>query len=411
MIINPVWPFTKQPKKMGYVNNPFWTDSPADPNHHNPCGYWYSSPEAEDPALPTEAWDLYGMGGNGNNCLGILSGAFVNTLTEVDFDPIISVGCQNNNSLFISAFDYNLYAVGNQINGTIPGGAAEAYNYSIITKVDTEQWLLISEANDHTLLIKLDGTLWSCGQNSLGCLGIGEPASSTIYSLTQIGTESNWTFIHAGIFTSYAINSSQELYVWGYGGQGSLGLGDATSYNTPQLVSGDIKWQYVTAGKGFYNTASAIDTSGVLYGCGRDAQGGLGLGSTMYQRDSWTEATTALRFKKSQMNADGSFMSGYFLSLDGDLYVAGYDNPASNRLGIDGQPHTDLTLVPGGLTFKDIESHVVGGFALTDSGDLYQTGSFAGNNYSVWTHRDSGYDKIYSSTQNMWAMKSTVVWE
>lgn len=35
------WNFTIQPNKFGFVNNPRWTDEPADPDQHKPEGYWY----------------------------------------------------------------------------------------------------------------------------------------------------------------------------------------------------------------------------------------------------------------------------------------------------------------------------------------------------------------------------------
>jgi len=39
------WDFSKQDDKLGYVNNPEFTEDPNDPDLHEPCGYWYSDPE------------------------------------------------------------------------------------------------------------------------------------------------------------------------------------------------------------------------------------------------------------------------------------------------------------------------------------------------------------------------------
>ena len=34
------WAFVKQETKLGYLNNPYWTEEPASNNSHSPCGYW-----------------------------------------------------------------------------------------------------------------------------------------------------------------------------------------------------------------------------------------------------------------------------------------------------------------------------------------------------------------------------------
>ena len=42
------FPFTEQPDKWGYLNNPRWTGSPNSEKVHNPCGHWHKrSPERE----------------------------------------------------------------------------------------------------------------------------------------------------------------------------------------------------------------------------------------------------------------------------------------------------------------------------------------------------------------------------
>jgi len=35
------WPFNEQARKLGYINNPRWTASPASDVEHEPCGYWW----------------------------------------------------------------------------------------------------------------------------------------------------------------------------------------------------------------------------------------------------------------------------------------------------------------------------------------------------------------------------------
>jgi hypothetical protein len=46
------WNFSKQSSKLGYINNPHWTDEPASLDKHSPCGYWYNG-DPGGPISPT----------------------------------------------------------------------------------------------------------------------------------------------------------------------------------------------------------------------------------------------------------------------------------------------------------------------------------------------------------------------
>jgi alpha-tubulin suppressor-like RCC1 family protein len=56
-------------------------------------------------------------------------------------------------------------------------------------------WSKISAGGYHTLAIKTDGTLWTCGGNDNGQLGDGTLTAKNIP--TQIGTANNWGQISA----------------------------------------------------------------------------------------------------------------------------------------------------------------------------------------------------------------------
>lgn len=57
-----------------------------------------------------------------------------------------------------------------------------------------------------TLGLKQDGTIWTCGGNPFGVLGLDIPdGKSTITPMTQIGTSSDWIAIGTGGYSAYAI--------------------------------------------------------------------------------------------------------------------------------------------------------------------------------------------------------------
>jgi hypothetical protein len=65
---------------------------------------------------------------------------------------------------------------------------------------------------------------------------------------SQLGVDSNWVTIENGFYSSSAINNKNQLFSWGYNGNGELGLGNTSSYSSPQRVGQDSNWVLVSMG-------------------------------------------------------------------------------------------------------------------------------------------------------------------
>lgn len=84
-------------------------------------------------------------------------------------------------------------------------------------------WSKIWALAGNTFALKNDNTLWACGLNNFGTLGIGQTGSTSV--LTQIGTASNWSkLVSNGVFT-IALKVDGTLWGWGDNQNGQLGLG------------------------------------------------------------------------------------------------------------------------------------------------------------------------------------------
>jgi alpha-tubulin suppressor-like RCC1 family protein len=94
----------------------------------------------------------------------------------------------------------------------------------------------ISCGNEHVVAITEGGLAYSWGHGALGKLGHGnendvrEP--QLISSLKYIPLES----ISCGHAFNIAISKAGQLYSWGAGGNGRLGLGDELNRSLPNLV-------------------------------------------------------------------------------------------------------------------------------------------------------------------------------
>ncbi|MFT4203450.1 MAG: hypothetical protein QM610_06000 [Chitinophagaceae bacterium] len=148
---------------------------------------------------------------------------------------------------------------------------------------DTD-WVDISTDSYVTMALKKNGTLWVWGTNSKGSL-IGKlTGNSTVYTPTQIGHDSDWTFICAGIRKCYAIKKNGTLWSWGFNTNSDiLGLGAANQMvPVPTQVGHDADWQslFVSHNESdAYQAVFAIKKNGSTWVWGANHNGKLGLGS------------------------------------------------------------------------------------------------------------------------------------
>ena len=136
-------------------------------------------------------------------------------------------------------------------------------------------WRMINAGRNHTAAIKGDGTLWTCGRNNYGQLGIGSLVDQT--SLTQVGTATNWEYASAGDDHTIAKTTTGQLWAFGKNLTGQLGDGTIVSKRTPVQIGTGTNWSSVDAGTAH---TAAIKTDGTLWCWGYNSNGQLGLGDT-----------------------------------------------------------------------------------------------------------------------------------
>ena len=105
-------------------------------------------------------------------------------------------------------------------------------------------WQDVSTIREGAYGIRTDGTLWSWGRNQYGELGLNQfwnPTNNGISSPTQVGTATTWHRVSAGTYAVYATKTDGTFWTWGRGGQGQLGLNDATNRSSPTQLTGTWK--------------------------------------------------------------------------------------------------------------------------------------------------------------------------
>ena len=179
----------------------------------------------------------------------------------------------------------------------------------------------------HTLILKNDNTLWACGYNNEGQLGLGENGNiKTTFTQITANTD-NIKSIYCGANHTFILKNDGTLWACGYNGYGQLGLGDTNDrYAFTQVTANtsDIKSVYCGGPYTF-----VLKNDSTLWSCGYNASGQLGLGDT----------NNRTIFTQLAINANGikSVYCGYdhtlILKDNGTLWACGYNGEYELGLG------------------------------------------------------------------------------
>jgi alpha-tubulin suppressor-like RCC1 family protein len=138
----------------------------------------------------------------------------------------------------------------------------------------------------HVLFLKNDGTVYGCGDNGLGALGIGDRAnrSAAVQILNIVGQSgylTNITDISAGNGFSLFLDINNNVYGCGNNGAGQLGIG-ASPLSTDRIM----QTLNADGNSGYLTNIKQISAGGehsiflshneIVYTCGRGNRGQLG---------------------------------------------------------------------------------------------------------------------------------------
>lgn len=124
-----------------------------------------------------------------------------------------------------------------------------------------DQIVAIRSGEDHTLALRVDGTVWSWGANYNGQLGVPSASSKGSNIPVQIELKDEFgRFIEIQSLDAFsdhsiALSKDKQLFTWGGNSSGNLGVGDTKSRLAPVKVD----WRDSTP---VYNTSYIYDANG-----------------------------------------------------------------------------------------------------------------------------------------------------
>lgn len=212
----------------------------------------------------------------------------------------------------------------------------------------------------HTMLLKSDGTVYTCGYNYYGELGKGSAGDSHIPVKVVKGLYSGSLSlgdnpgnpiiaISAGKYTSIALAQDGTVFTWGRNSEGQLGNNSKVNIDSPVKVSkgaysgttylGDNptnKIIHVSTGE---DCSIALASDGIVYTWGKGGDGQLGNGTTTSNLTPIKvikgeyPGTTYLGDDPNNKIISVSAGYGYSLAIDENGFVYTWGNNSYGQLG------------------------------------------------------------------------------
>jgi hypothetical protein len=165
----------------------------------------------------------------------------------------------------------------------------------------------------HTVIIKTDGSVWACGRNNTGHLGLGDTNQKNVFTKITTNINNDVKYIACGYGHVAVLKNDGSVWTCGQNDYGQLGIGTtgSSAYKTTLTqvttnINNDVK--YIACGS--YNTF-VIKNDGNVLGCGINTYGQLGIGDTDH-RNTLTSVnqSEALQSAVQSLNAEATTNRG-----------------------------------------------------------------------------------------------------
>jgi len=195
--------------------------------------------------------------------------------------PAVMVACGARHTLVLTGV--GLLSCGFGDDGQL--GHGDKAERLVLTLVTAEgfrgaQIVMVAAGATHSVALGAEGRVWTWGSGRHGQLGHSNEGNRLVPKLLagEALGGSAAVLVSAGWGHTVAVTLEGELWVWGCGGEGQLGLGDQTNRLTPTLVGAEsvfVGLQVLTVVCGFFNTL-VVTKDGALWTFGNGGDGALG---------------------------------------------------------------------------------------------------------------------------------------
>ncbi|KAF5457888.1 hypothetical protein F2P56_021962 [Juglans regia] len=221
----------------------------------------------------------WGRGEDGQLGHGDAEDRFLPTqLSALDSHEIASVTCGADHTTAYSQSLLEVYSWGWGDFGRLGhGNSSDLFTPQPIKALNGLRIKQIACGDSHCLAVTMEGEVQSWGRNQNGQLGLGTTEDSLVPQKIQGFQGVSIKMVAAGAEHTAAVTEDGELYGWGWGRYGNLGLGDRSDRLVPEKVSAIDGEKMIMVACGWRHTIS-VSSSGGLYTYGWSKYGQLGHG-------------------------------------------------------------------------------------------------------------------------------------
>ena len=235
--------------------------------------------------------------------------------------------------------DGKLYACGHNWYGQLMNGSNDRNAHSSFTRVTggigENKVVDIYTAWAHAFIVLENGEIWSVGYNTYGELGIG----NTTIQKTPVKTSLTMNDVKQIACYGYGtaiVKTDGTLWVCGNNIRGQLGLGDTTNRSTFTQVTTNV--DKIACGE--YHIY-ILKNDGSLWGCGYNNDGQLGIGTSDTDAHStFTQITTNINNDVAEIIA--AYAHGIIIKKDCTLWMCGGNGHTTGMTSITNYSFTQI---------------------------------------------------------------------
>ncbi len=226
---------------------------------------------------------VWTWGGNSNGQLGDGSTSQRNNAVQVMKDAttalnkVVQVAAGGSHSLALLS-DGSVWTWGNNSRGQLGIGSTTQKLFAVkatdSTTASLGSVINIAGGFQHSVAVKVDGTVWGWGSNGFKQLGDGTITDRT-RAIAVPGVTNGWQAA-AGDTFSVVLQSGGTAMAWGYNTSGQLAVGSGATYVGPSTVAGLAGVVEIASGN---RHTVAVAGDGTVWAWGRNDKGQVGDGT------------------------------------------------------------------------------------------------------------------------------------
>jgi alpha-tubulin suppressor-like RCC1 family protein len=202
----------------------------------------------------------------------------------------------------------------------------------------------VATGSNFSAILRPDGFLYTCGDNSYGQLGV-DSALSQFIKFMPVYTGLNINYIACGATALFAVDTDGNLYACGKNTNNMLGISSGDSFRKMQQVP--YASGVVQVACGLSHTV-ILKQDGTIMVAGSNAYGQLG---PVLDATQFTSVPNITDIKQIACGDNHTIL----LTKSGTLYATGLNN--NHQLGLSEDSYNNFTLIPDVDSVRSVSTH------------------------------------------------------